>query len=66
LTESRLGDRRSFLFFVLFCPLVQGGCGTSQDGAQVHIGDATKAEAKARAELYKERALLKRKVAAKR
>jgi hypothetical protein len=42
------------------------GCGDSQDDSQVKIGEATKAEAKARAEMYREKALEKKRGATKR
>jgi hypothetical protein len=50
----------------LLSPLALVGCGNSEDGTNVTIGEATKAEAKARAEMYRERALLKNKSAPKR
>jgi len=45
----------------LVSPLALMGCGSSQDGSHVQIGDATKSEVRARAEAYKARALLKKK-----
>jgi CDGSH-type Zn-finger protein len=66
LTNSRLSERRSLLALALFSPLSLLGCGNSQDGTHVQAGDATKAEVKARAEMYKARALQKKQSASKR
>ena len=62
MTDSHLRERRHLLALAvaLFSPLTLLGCGSSQDGTHVQIGDATKAEVKARAEGYKARALLKK------
>jgi hypothetical protein len=54
------------LTLVLFSPLALLGCGNSQDGTNVQVGDATKAEVKARSEGYKARAQLKKQGASKR
>jgi hypothetical protein len=66
LINSRLRERRYLLALALFSPLALQGCGDSQDDTHVKIGDASKAEAKARAEVYKERALLKKQRTSKR
>jgi hypothetical protein len=66
LTHSRLKERRHFLAFAVSLPLSLLGCGNSGDGTNVEIGDATKAEAKSRAEMYKARALEKKKGGPKR
>jgi CDGSH-type Zn-finger protein len=54
------------LTLAFFSPVALLGCGNSQDGSHIQIGDATKAEVKARSEGYKARALLKKKGASKR
>jgi hypothetical protein len=66
LTESRLRERRFFLHVALFSPLALVGCANNQDDTHVQIGEKTKEEAKARAEVYKERALAKQKAGPKR
>jgi hypothetical protein len=66
LTEARLEIRRSLLRLVISSPFVLAGCGTSQDDTQVKIGDATKAEAKARAEFYKQKSAQKQRGTPKR
>ena len=60
MTDLHLRERRSLLALVLLSPLVALGCGRSGDGTHVQVGDSTKAEVKARAEVYKARALLKK------
>jgi hypothetical protein len=64
LTHSHLRERRHFLALALVSPLSLLGCGGSKDNTNVEIGDATKAEAKSRAEMYK--TLQKKKGATKR
>jgi len=66
LTESRLTERRFFLHVAFFSPLALVGCGNTQDDTHVPIGEKTKEEAKARAEVYKQRALAKQRAAPKR
>jgi hypothetical protein len=66
LTHSHISGRRYLVTLALFSPLALLGCGSSQDGTNVKIGDATKAEAKARAEIYKSKANVKKQVAPKR
>ena len=61
MSVERPFDRRRLLIAILASPLAFPGCGGSPDGSQVQVGDATKAEVKTRADLYKERALQKRK-----
>ena len=58
--DPRPIKRRRLLALALFSPLALPACGPSQDGKNVQVGDATKAEVKARAEVYKARALLKK------
>jgi hypothetical protein len=60
LTGSGLGERRSFLTLALASPLAFLGCGGSYDG-HIQIGDATKSEVKARAELYRSKVVHKNK-----
>jgi CDGSH-type Zn-finger protein len=60
LTNPLLRERRYFLTLAVLSPLSLLGCGSSGDGTHVQIGDATKAEAKARAEMYKAKALQKK------
>ncbi len=60
LTYSHIRERRKLLSLALLSPLSVLGCGRSRDDTHVEIGDGTKAEVKARAEVYKERALLKK------
>jgi hypothetical protein len=60
LTAARLRERRYLLSIALLSPFLSLGCGNSQDGTHVQVGDATKAEVKARAEVYKANALLKK------
>ena len=50
----------------LVSPLALVGCGSSKDGTNVEIGDATKAEAKARAEIYRAKANAKKQSGSKR
>jgi CDGSH-type Zn-finger protein len=66
MTESSLRERRRLLHLALFSPLALLGCGSSGDGTHIQIGDATKAEAKARAEFYKTKALSKKRGTSKR
>ncbi|MHC5540571.1 hypothetical protein ACYOEI_20310 [Singulisphaera rosea] len=53
--DSRLAPRRAFLAIALTTPLSFLGCGGSNDGNHVEISDATKAEVKSRAEMYRSR-----------
>jgi hypothetical protein len=48
------------LTLALVSPFSLLGCGDSGDDTHVKAGDATKAEVKARAEMYKARALSKK------
>jgi hypothetical protein len=66
LTHSHLRQRRHLLNLALFSPFALLGCDSSGGGTNVKVGDATKAENKARAELYKERALEKKQASKKR
>ena len=62
MTEIRLRTRRYFVQAALFSHFILAGCGNSQsDDTHVQIGEKTKAENKARAEMYKKRELAKKK-----
>jgi hypothetical protein len=61
MTNPLLRERRHFLVLALISPFVLAGCNSSGDGTHIEIGEATKAEVRARAEGYKARALLKKK-----
>jgi hypothetical protein len=60
LTHPRRRERRRLLTLALVSPFSLLGCGDSGDDTHVKAGDATKAEVKARAEMYKARALSKK------
>ena len=64
MTDPPARERRSFLALTLLSPVALLGCGGSQDGTNIQIGEATKAEVKARAAMYKN--LKKSKAAPKR
>jgi hypothetical protein len=60
LTHPHRKDRRRLLTLALVPPLSLLGCGNAGDDTHVKAGDATKAEAKARAEMYKAKAVSKK------
>jgi hypothetical protein len=66
LTHSYVSKRRYLVALALFSPLAFLGCSNSPDGTNVEIGDATKAEAKARAEMYRAKANAKKQSGPKR
>jgi hypothetical protein len=66
LTHSHIIGRRRLVALALVSPLALVGCGSSKDGTNVEIGDATKAEAKARAEMYRAKANAKKQSGSKR